>query len=551
MEGRVRSLRRDLIKNKDVNNPWRPIGLYALFGFLWILLSDRLLTLMVDDHELYEMIQTFKGGFYVVLTAAGLYFLIKFDNAKIYALNKSLSFQNEELVAYSEEVTAIDQELHDKIDELNLLTEKLKIRENELLELATKDHLTKLQNRVKYEMDLESYILSKEAFNVIIVGLDNFKNLNNFHGHNYGDSLLRMVAIELASAVGFESVYRVSGSEFIVVLPHSSERSLQGTIECIKESISQIDSVCGLMYTPSACIGIVTASDVDTIDSIYKKVNVSLLHARKYGSSTIQNYSESFEEQEFYNIRLDEAIKESIDLNEFQLNYQPIYRLETGAVTNYEVLLRWPDNELGERNIGNVISRAEKTGQILELDKWVIHEAFQNIKDNIDVLGDKIISINISSQSFHSKRFYEYFMKQVKAFEVDPSIIEIEVTEHSILEDFSICRQIMEDYKKAGFKIALDDFGTKYSSLNYLSKLPFDTLKIDKSYIDDITANPTDKSIVKHIIDLSHDLGLEVVAEGIEYKEQEDLLKAFGCACGQGYLKSKPLDMASLKVSGF
>lgn len=543
MDERVRSIRSEIMKKQSRNNPWRPIGFYMLFGMLWIFLSDRLLILLVEDKSVYHFIQTIKGSLYVFVTAAVLYFLIKMDNAKIYALNKSLSFRNEELVAYSEELTAVDQELHDKIDELSKITKALKDREEELMELATIDHLTHIQNRVKMGMDLEQFLEQNSAFTAILVGIDNFKKLNNFHGHAYGDSLLVSVAKAFSSALGYDYVYRCSGSEFTILLPSIDDNDIDSAMTKLRIALSEIKSVNGLMFKPSACYGIVKAEQGEKIDDLYKKLNVSLLDARQCGADTAKCYSESFAEKQFYQLRLDDAIDHAMKHDEFKLNFQPIYYIESGKTKGFEVLLRWPDNALGERNIGNVISRAEVTGQIVELDKWVVRRTLAEIKKHYKILEGKMISINLSSQSFHSKQFYEHFLYQIKKAGVPPSMIELEVTEHSILEDFSVCKHIMEHYRQEGFNLALDDFGTKFSSLNYLSKLPFDTLKIDKSYIDDITTNSKDVSIVKHIIDLCQDLGLDVIAEGIEYSDQETLLRSFGCTCGQGYLKSKPLDI--------
>lgn len=546
MDDKLKSLRKELINDKQENNPWRPVGFHILLGFLWIYLSDRLLSMIISDRDMYEWIQTFKGTFYVTVTGIALYFVIRMDNSKIFALNKSLSFQNEELVAYSEELTAADEELNNKVEALNHLTQTLRKREMELLELATKDHLTKLQNRVKYEMDLKHYLQTYEAFNVMIVGIDDFKKLNNYHGHNYGDALLKMVGQSLSAALGYSHVYRSSGSEYIILLPPDHKQSEKESVSMIKEALGRIRCVNGLVYTPSACIGIVHASKSETVDSLYKKLNVSLLHARENGLNIVKSYSESFEKEQFYNIQLDEAIKRALDEDRFELNFQPIYSLESGKIVSYEVLLRWPNNELGEKNIGHVIERAEKTGQILELDKWVLRQLIKHLKKTPDVFMGKLLSMNVSSRSFHSDHFYMYFMKEMKAARIHLSMIELEITEYSVIENLDKCRAIMESYKQEGVKIALDDFGTEFSSLNYLSKLPFDSLKIDKSYIDDIETNKRDETIVKHIVDLSRNLGLVVIAEGIETKAQEDILKEMSCDCGQGYLKSRPVDVSEL-----
>jgi len=219
--------------------------------------------------------------------------------------------------------------------------------------------------------------------------------------------------------------------------------------------------------------------------------------------------------------------------------------MESGEIKGLEILLRWPNNSFNEGNIGNIIHFAEKTGQILSVDKWVVHNAFTAIESYSSALGSTLISINISAQSFHSEEFYEHILYETKKHSIDPNYIELEITEYSIVQDVQRSKVMMDRLKKLGFKIALDDFGTKYSSLNYLSKLPFDTLKIDKSYIDHIIENSKDQIIVEHIINLTKALGMTTIAEGVEFEEQNKLLHKMGCCFGQGYYKSKPMDLVS------
>ncbi len=541
MESQIELLELDEKSEELTNQPWKPILGYVVFGFLWILLSDNILNIFVKDIKLYEQIQTIKGWLYVCITAFGLYLFIKMDNEKIFSLNTRLKSRNEELMSYSEELLAIDADLHHKIDELNTMTD-------ELANLATKDHLTKINNRRKFEMDLGEMIEKKVEYTVILLGIDCFRDLNNFHGHIYGDTLLKHVAQKLKNEMKCEEIYRSSGSEFALVIKSKDPQIINGILRELRTVFTKIINVSGLAYRPTACYGVVHSENDDSIERVYKKLNMTLSYAKSKGKNRVEFFNASFANKQLEEIQMDSDIDTALSENEFELYLQPIYELHAGEVKGYEMLLRWPNMNQHNGNIGNVIGRAEKTGQILDVDKWVVSETISMIEKHPEILSEKLVSVNISTQSFHSEQFFNHLIASLKGSNVQAKMIEIEVTEHSILQDLDMSKWMMEEYKQYGFNMALDDFGTKYSSLNYLSKLPFDTLKIDKSYIDDICTNTKDHIIVKHIVDLSRDLGLTTIAEGIECAEQELLLKQMGCSAGQGYLKAKPMSMNDLNI---
>lgn len=642
MEKHDELLMHNNIMDKMKNNPWRPTLIYMIIGLLWILFSDRALSLLIDDIALYETVQLVKGWFYVFATGLVIYTFTKWDNVRLFRVNKSLKEKNDELLTLTKDLkkqkdfveliyensnTAIftwkltgeivkynecfsdlfgydgkiigmncldllvpekekDKalELHEILKEnheykgvesknvtssgkvldmywnnvivknldgseevisygINMTGERTKEKEN--YELATIDSLTGLKNKTVFEVETNELINDNKDFTVYQLAVDNFKRLNDFHGFKYADRLLVKISKELQNIEGL-NLYRWCGSKFLIVEETCESKTSDESIKKIRNKISSISCIEGLKYTPTVCIGVLESSAKDSLDDVYTKVNIALEQAKLSGKNQVEHYNEKFASQIRYNELMEIEISRALVNNEFVLNFQPIYCLNSNNIHTIEVLLRWPNNVLNEYNIGNVISLAERTGQILDIDKYVVDKVFSNINEYKDIYKDKIVSINISTQSFHSNKFYDFVIDKMLKYEINPINVEFEITEHSILENLDTSEVIMKRYKDSGFRMSLDDFGTKYSSLNYLSKLPFDVLKIDKSYVDNIVTNEKDGIIVKNIIRLSNELGLSTTAEGIESKEQLDVLKSIGCSYVQGYLMSRPLDIDTL-----
>lgn len=419
-------------------------------------------------------------------------------------------------------------------------------KERRLLEVATTDPLTNLKNRAAYESEIQSWIDEKEAFTLYLIGLDNFKYLNDLYGHFYGDILLEKLGNTLTRT--FESclIYRWSGDEFLIIDTSSSVEDVDKMIQDIMNVVKQKWTIRDIEYSSSASLGIVRYPyNGITTTNLASNLDIALSHAKSIGKGAYQFFTDAFVETLRYESDMEKALQNAITQNELTLNYQPIVNLQSGDIVSLEALLRWPNNPLNESNIGKIISLAEKSGQIIMVDMWVIDRVFQTLKTHANLFEGLKISINLSVQSFHSKNFTRYLKSKLDEYSVDSSQVELEVTEYSLVEDMDKSAEIILAIKKLGFKIALDDFGTQYSSLNYLSKLPFDVLKVDKSYVDYITGDTKDKVIVNNLIRLSADLSLTTIIEGIETKEQRDLLLKMGCQLGQGYLyyKPMPLDM--------
>lgn len=420
-------------------------------------------------------------------------------------------------------------------------------QEKEIYHLAYSDKLTKLNNSAVYEKKIIELKEDSIPFTTYLIDIDNFKRLNEVHGHNYGDQLLIEYANILKDALIHHHIYRWSGDQFIIIEETISPQAVQLTIDNLQSLSHREWNFNGIKFNSTVSIGITSfPKETIALTDIYRNAEIALYSAKDNGKACYQFYDKSmYEEIEFINF-VEHELTNAITNNELELYLQPIYELESNTISSYEVLLRWFNEKLPNTHIGRVIEIAEKTEQIMDIDRWVIHNSLKMVEDNQVFFRNSIVSINLSAQSFKSSSFIDLLIDEAYTHNIIPGRIQLEITEHSIIQDINHSGKLMHRLKKAGFILALDDFGTRYSSLNYLSKLPFDTLKLDKSYIDYLLLDKNDHKIITMLIQLSHQLDLVVVAEGIEEQEQFDELKKIGCNYGQGYLMAKPNSLSKL-----
>ena len=270
---------------------------------------------------------------------------------------------------------------------------------------------------------------------------------------------------------------------------------------------------------------------------------MAMYRAKQSGKNGYRFFDEGIKQEAEEKLRIELGIRECLEKNEFELFFQPLYNTIEGRITSIEALLRANSTVLSPYNILEIIQIAEETGQIVEIDKWVIKQACSAIqKINKSVNQPVHISINISAVHIMQQDFVDNIREIVEESGVCPEWIELEVTETSLMESFDLNKKKLEELKKIGVSIHLDDFGTGYSSLNYLTSLPIDRVKIDKSFVDAMRQSEKDSKIIKTIIKLAHNIGLQVVAEGVEDREQFDLLHSYNCELLQGYYISKPVN---------
>jgi len=414
-------------------------------------------------------------------------------------------------------------------------------KDNELSRVKDVDMLTELWQKRVFYGDSKQWLSDKRQLTFFLIGIDNFSAMNNLYGQEHGDIYLKSVCADI-NALKDIKAYRWTGDEVLIVDEGICNESIISRVNVLHGLFGQERSIENIIYSSKASIGVlVQEGDYFTSEQITKRLHIALKKAKDLGKNQHIVFEEAYLLDIIYKNSLKESIQNMLRSDGFELYFQPIYHIIEDKIKGYEVLLRC--NSQGKQiNTGELIEYAERNGQIIEIDRWVIENACKLLGNNDYVFSElkREVSINISAQSFYLNGFDEFLESIIEKYNVNPAQINIEITEYSLLKNIHDSEKIFMKLKNMGFKMSLDDFGIEYSSLNYLSKLPFDTLKVDKSYIDNINENLRDRHIVKHLVSLAKDLKIDIVAEGIETSVQKELLIDFGCTYGQGYLLAKP-----------
>ena len=420
-------------------------------------------------------------------------------------------------------------------------------QEKKINRIAYEDNLTGLKNKEMFEIDVNDLIKNKEPFAIYLLDIDNFKKLNDIHGYDYGDLFLKQYAEMLIKKLENVNIYRWSGDKFSIIEKINLSQETEKTLNYLMRNNKKKWELGNVEFHYTISIGVTSfPMDGDNVFTLLQNAEMALNKAKSMGKDRYEFYESELQKQFKFQTKVEQEIDRAILNNEFQLNFQPIYDLKTEQIASAEILLRLYSEKLPNTNIGQIITIAEQSGQINNIDKWVVKEAFKNIKENFEQETKCTFCINLSAQSFNSEEFIEFIKEQIDIFKINTKLIEFEITEYSFLNDLDKSVKMMNSLKLMGFKIALDDFGTRYSSLNYLAKLPFDRLKIDKSYVDNIVECNNEQIVVEQIIQLANKLGLKTIAEGIELREQKEFLLKHGCDYGQGYYFSKPIKLELL-----
>jgi len=422
--------------------------------------------------------------------------------------------------------------------------------------LGTLQDITERINAQKQIHDL--------AYYDVVTGLpdlDHFKQVNDTLGHDAGDDLLKQVSERLTNVVrdsdiisntdigddepgSQHTVARLGGDEFVVLLGQINRAEDAARVaERIAHTIRQPYKIGDNTVSVTTTIGIgVYPTDGTDCETLMKNADVAMYHAKESGRNGYQFYSRDIHEQALVRFSLEGYLKDAIENEELTIVYQPKVNMTTGNVIAIEALVRWEHAEIGVVSPNEFIPLAEETGLILPLGRWVLKSAAQQMQGWIaQGLAPLTIAVNCSTVQFTRGDLIQDITDTISESGLDPSLLEIELTESLLLQDIEAGITFLRNLKRLGVMLSIDDFGTGYSSLSYLKRLPVDKLKIDKSFVENLSSDKGDVAIVSAIVTLSHNLGLAVVAEGVETLQQYEILQHSGCNEAQGYLFSHPM----------
>jgi diguanylate cyclase (GGDEF)-like protein/PAS domain S-box-containing protein len=428
--------------------------------------------------------------------------------------------------------------------------------QKELEYQATHDSLTGLANRNLLN-DRIAHGIAWAKRNDLLVGimlldLDHFKLINDASGHGAGDEMLKEVSKRLVSCVReTDTVARLGGDEFVLVLTDLPEI---GDVDVIAEKIlmalSKPLTIGGHDVVVTASIGIsFFPRDGDHGEILLRYADIAMYRVKEHGRNSVRQFVPEMGITAISRMNMEGAMRRGLERGEFRLHYQPKMDLGSGRVVGAEALVRWEHPQIGLIHPIEFISLAEESGLILPLGEWVLAEACrQHVAWEREGVMGLQLAVNVSPRQFRQEDLAARVKAIFRETGVDPSSITLELTESIVMHDVNTTNAMLKELKNLGLRLSLDDFGTGYSSLAYLRKFPINELKIDKSFVNDIHTNPDDAAIVGAIIAMATNLGLQVVAEGVENKEQVALLSQLGCKYVQGYFFGRPLDVPSFSA---
>lgn len=474
-------------------------------------------------------------------------------------ITKFHNYQQRSSIQSADEIGALSDGINSMLDNIKLrddkLMDELKQRiavEQKLDQLAYFDSLTKLPNRHAFTDYLHQSISQhQDSFYLLMLDLDFFKVVNDTHGHEAGDQLLKQCGQRLRRILNVEdSVFRIGGDEFAIVLKavtatHDVEKICLRIIHSISQKFLinaqevHIGTSIGIaQYFPSQC----------DESNLIKHADVAMYWAKSAGKNTYKFYSEEIENANFHHQQLTNDLQLALKHNQLVLFYQPIVNVQTMQIEGFEALLRWQHPQEGMISPNVFIPIAENTGAITSIGAWVIQKAICQIKQwQAQFDPNLFISVNFSARQFFDKRIITIVSDAINEAQIQPTTLHIELTESILMEDVDKAVGILKQLRDLGAGISIDDFGTGHSSMSYLKQFPVDTIKIDKSFVRGLPIDNVDTAIVEAIFALAKSLRFDVVAEGVETQQQLACLKQKDCTKVQGYLFSAPVPASQIE----
>ena len=420
---------------------------------------------------------------------------------------------------------------------------------------ARRDDLTGLANRSLLRERLQDAVRTSgredTRFALVFVDLDRFKYINDSLGHHAGDELLCVMAERLAACAPPQTtVARVGGDEFVLLVPGADETAARALTRSILKASSEIWHFKGGEYRVNASVGVALFPDHGRDpDTLLENADAAMYLAKDQGRSTLRFFSAELSQHMVERLEAEQRLREAISRDQLLLHFQPRTHLATGRITGAEALVRWQAPGKPLVLPGSFISIAEETGLIVDIGRYVLRAACAQARAWLDAGHvSLVVSVNASPCELQQERYADRVLEALKEFNLPPGCLEIEITESMVVQDAPRLIRMLNRLRDLGVQIAIDDFGTGYSNLRYLQRFPAQRLKIDRSFIADITHNQEDAAIVRAIITLGHSLEMLVVAEGVETIAQLELLRELGCDEVQGFLLSPPLPAAQLEA---
>ncbi len=469
------------------------------------------------------------------------------------AARRALQKAHDDLELRVQERTAALERANEKLKEH---IHELQLAEEKIQHNAYHDSLTGLPNRLLFNDRLQNALGAagrrEEKLAVLFLDLDRFKFINDTMGHAVGDRLIQHAAERLESVLGpGDTVARQSGDAFMVILPGVSSPS-EVVLAC--EKIIQSFALPWRLFEQNFYLtvsigGAIYPDDGDSPLDLIRHAETAMYRAKERRGNDFQLYSPFLLERATQRLILEHRFRRALENGEFLLYYQPQANVRTGRVTGLEALVRWQDPELGLILPGQFIPMAEENGLILTLGSWVLRAACRQFREWVDRFGSDLrLAVNISPRQFQDENFIPLVRQVLAETGLPPHCLELEITESVMMEDVDRTRETFEALSELGLSIAIDDFGTGYSSLSYLKKFPIHRLKIDRSFVRDVTHNQADAAIVQAIIALAQRLDLRLIAEGVETHEQWEFFYDRDCEEIQGYFFSRPLPAADIPM---
>lgn len=456
-------------------------------------------------------------------------------NVVLIQSKSELKANNEELAALVHQLKANEELLYTQYDEISRQKEQIKF-------LADCDYLTNLFNRRRFTEDVTDHMKNGQSGTILLLDIDNFKNINDTQGHHYGDKVLMHISGVLKNALDSDTtIYRIGGDEFAVHLPGIVENTrIETIVKSLFKSLKMSNFIEHIKNHITASVGIVKyPHDSVHVDDLLMKSDIAMYEAKNSGKNRYCYFSKVLVSSLDHQVRIEKELQNAIENERFKLLYQPIINSETGGVECLEALIRIQNTALSPVEF---IPIAESTGLIVPMGQWVIEQVCAQLNRwqmNETIL--KPIAINISAKQLYEGHLIECIEQALNTHQIPPHLIEIEITESVLIDNSTYAIEQLDKLRALGIRISLDDFGTGYSSLSYLTFMPVDKVKIDKSLKDKFLFLD-DSVVMEGIISICHGLQLKVVTEGVETHGEFELLKKYGSDFVQGYYFEKPLD---------